>query len=697
MSVVIRRGVEYDTVEEINTANKENNEGEKMESFRSNKINSLQNKTTETVITGMNFPKPQDEKIKIGMNFPSPTPEYVAVPVNITVDCNNIDEETQDSNNQLNESMKKAVCQGRSTTEVVTQHMANMSYQVNQNTHAVDEVSSTVITGIQEIQNQLQNMNRAPRKERTAYSGGDLESKDIIAKIYFDNETFETCTFIENAKGPITVAQLTLDPEETPDFYAIWLSNFRHVITGKIDGITKGKLYKAFLDVGIRFNKQLPQTRIPDILYEMLGEHINMTENIMIVPTCGGWFQKSYLHKYNFPYGRGRSLAKLPVMKKKIYSDNLSHEDILLYQKELACIKNIDDRKIIAMYPYVSILASQLEAAGKSVNTVLNIVPYESIPLEKVCRWFAVSEHEYLIPSKGNSSNKDFLKVCTAVKDEVLIIDFRRSCQGSKHKKGNAKENQSNLIRTFAGTHSLEKPLYPCGLVTFSDAMYAGENVVNILLGRESIECLSEKSDVFTKVFGSFIRYIEMNYDFVEEIIYRRRNSKFESSGIFGITLEILNYFWANKGYSTWDILSTRINGSELKKLLNRKVFNQKELVEIFFKALREDAEKYKILSKLDKSDAEVCIRYDKEWIWIPTDIFTKVCLNHGLAGYEMQVILAYESMGLLEPDTSGKATTLQVCKNRFETYKFKNGTFDKIGLSSFLDIGKEVSTDERL
>lgn len=646
---------------------------------------------TEALVVGMNFPKPEIEKMHQGMSFPKPTTSDVALTMNMSMGQHNYIEDTHEDKSHATKSVKPESPLSEFLPNVVTQHMAEVSLKLNQNTHLVNEACSAMTEGLEQVKKQLTSMNRAPRKEKTGYSGSELSNFDIMASVHYDNCTFDNVTLIENANGPIEVAHLVLESGKPAELFAIWFSNYKHVVVGKIDGITKTKLYQAFLDVGIKFSKQFPQTRIPDVLYEMFGKHINLTQNVLSVPVCGGWFRRQYLHSKNFPYGNGRAFAKLPVMQKKIDCDDLKHEDILLYHNELVSIKDVADRKIIFLYPFLAILASLLTEANKKVMTVLNIVAYENVPLERVCRWFSVTAHEHMIPAKGNACEKTFLNTCTSVKDEVLLIDFRRSCQGSKHKKGNAKENQANLIRTFAGTHLLEKPIHPCGLVTFSDSLYSAENVVNILLGRKSVENEPTKSDTFAKVFGSFIRYVETNYDFVKEIICRKRNPKFVSSGVFGITLEIVNYFWASKGYSTWNIIDSRIDGSELKYLLNRKVFDQKELLDTFFKAMRKEAPNYKILQKLDKTDDEICIRYDKDWIWVPTQIFEEVCSKHGLAGYGLQIILAYESMGLLEPDTSSKAVTLQVCKKRFETYKFKNGAFDRIGISSFVDRGKEV------
>jgi hypothetical protein len=378
-------------------------------------------------------------------------------------------------------------------------------------------------------------------------------------------------------------------------------------------------------------------------------------------------------------------------MKKTIIQADLSEELIKTYSKGLRSIKEHDSRLVLAVYPFMGLLASLLADEGISLKTVLNIIVYESIHIRYVTNLLKVTNREILSPESTEVTSKELGKCYQSCKDEVLILDFRENESYTPYSCRKKANYMRRLVNTFAGTSALEVELAPFGVATISNAFCVGENVCNIFLGKTDFAESSPKFvAAMTAIIYAFIEFVEKNYVDVQDLI--RTNKKGNSSGnVFEIVFSILRFFWKAKGYEINELVGCNLEEINFYKILFTKSFDEENLLNEFVTGMRSIASEIRFVSKGKPILDSKVVLFDDEWLWIKKDVFETYCYTMGLGGYVARILVQLKERDLLKHDCDGSfSRRIQIAGIRGEFYQIDRTLFDIAGIVSIVELGKE-------
>ena len=653
--------------------------GELLEEKQNNLPNEGKWKLTRAPVeetVGLNFPPPVKEEM-VELNYPPPEQEEV---VEMRFDI--LTKVAGEPITPLNFN-----CYGAGTTHQYYRTMTDVGAMINQQNRMIQDAYRHIQEKTDCIVAGVQSLKSPDRKQVTGYKATEAPNGQIWIHRHYDDGSTKTEALIYNMFGPFQVYKLKKPGKQSPDILAILFSRSNIWITGNLKKLSSEMLYRLFVEAGVCFNSKFSSAQIGRALYELLAYRIKHAENTIVLEDMGGWYKGKYLHCENFPFKDSQDLEDLPVLQKKLCKEPLNAEAIRDYIAEVQSIINPHDRAIIAIYPYVSILASLLEEAGKKNEVVLNIVPCEKISLRKIGGWLLVTEKPQLMPINADVNKSTLKKICSTVQDEILFLDFRVNALESNNSK--IERNHARVIESYLGNYSINECMHPMGIATISNTLYPGENVCNVLLGRDSVKNVNTNPTSIRCVYSSFISFVEENFDKVIEIIRKRRDAFFSGCIAFDIVLEIVTLFWNNKGYSFWNILGSQIGRNDFAKILHGRIFDPEDLISSFTKAIRAEIKHYRILPKKECLVDSKVIKYDDEWLWVPLEVLQCICKEQGLDDYRTELLYELKNAGILKTDVDGYTRKLQVAGQRKEFYQLKKSAFEKAGQTSLVSLGK--------
>lgn len=540
------------------------------------------------------------------------------------------------------------------------------------------------------IAEQAKSLKARERKRIVGYKATASPDGRIWIHKYFDDGSVNTEPLTENVHGPIAVYLVKKYGKSLPHGFVICFKGSGIWVTGKMTRLNADSLYKSFIEAGVSFNCKYSPAQIGQALYELFAFRIKNTEDVITLEELGGWYQGRYLHCENFPFKEDQTFGELPVFQKKLSQMPLTEDVVRAYTQEIQSITDSQNRIILSLYTYISIIASLLESAGKKNQTVVNVVPYEKIPLKRLGIWLLATEKIQLAPINADVSKSTLTKICSSIQDEVLFMDFRMSALETDHKKNKIEKNHAKVIETFLGNYSLNINMHPMGVVTISNGLYPGNNVCNILLGRDSLKETNTNPDVMRCVYANFIRFVEDNFQKVETALAKRRESYYTACIAFECVLEVVNMFWKEHGYSFAKIIGTNIGRNDFAKILQSRIFDEEDLLQTFVKAIRSEAKNIKFVKKNEKTQLNEVVRFNDEWLWIPSALFEKTCRAQGLEEYIDKILYLLKKEGILKTDSDGRTRKLQIAGDRTEYYQLARSAFEKVGQAPLMSLGKQ-------
>lgn len=621
----------------------------------------------------MKMPEPEKAENMVGLKMPEPSDEEVHSRIGIPSDLGA--RIPTDSISNINRQMP-----------IGMNEMDSILLQ-NQHNQIVQEALKCVLENTNGLAKQLESFKTRERKKLTGHVGIESPNGQTLMKINYDDGSYQLDNLIGNWIGPTTVSEIKRPGRDNADYYWVHYSSSNKSVIGKIKGLSAGRLYSDFSEAGALFNEKFSASQIGRALYNLFAYRIKHTENTVSLEDLGGWFQGVYLTKDNFPFKHEFKGENLPVLQKTLSNLPLTKDVLQDYIIEVQSITDEQDRKILMVYPYVGILSSLLEKAGRRNEIVLNIIPYEKLPLRRIGNWLYVTERKQLNPMSADVKNSLIKKTCASVKDETLFLDFRMTAE-SNHIKAKIDKFHAKVVEAFLGNYSINETIHPMALVTISNALYPGNNVCNILLGKDSVRDTETNSDTMRCVYANFIHFVERHINEVEEFIAKSLRGSESSAIIFEVVLEIVKCFWENKGVSLEEILGINYRDKSFTTILQERSFDEEELLKSFVQAVRSEAHNFRFLKSDDKTNDGDAIRYDREHYWISFKNLEAICKAQGLTEYLKEIRLALKDEGILRTDADGMTRKLQINGQRREFYQLRREAFEKIGQTPVYMLG---------
>lgn len=566
---------------------------------------------------------------------------------------------------------------------------ADISFQINQLTHAVLEASHVSAQNTQTIINKLEGPGRKGRKVTTRCTAAQDYANNVIGIIDYNEGEAKSKRLIMNARGPLEVGHVIIEPDVKAEYFYVNFTGSGQTVYCKIDGLSEETLYQSMVRANICFNKRFSKSQIKDAMFTLISPLVDSTEDVYTIKPLGGWHGEHYLHKNNFPLKASRHFSGLPIMTKELSGEEMTVEVVKRYCKELHAVKNASNRTVIMLVPFIGMMSSLYEAWGKRVNIAVNLIPIENVPLAQIVRWFNLTKPSNTPTLRADMTKNKLIHGCSIVRDEVLLVDTRMFQSTSDYKKDQGSQKIKDILDAFMGISSLEKSMAPMELVLISNAMLSGHGICNIILGPGAVETMNQDNDSMKIVYASFIHYIEKNFQEIETLVKKRKHTYFSESEIAEITWEILRMFWNYHGYSLEKISGITIKKYDLTKFFGGNNFDDGDLSEAFIKALRAEISLLNCREKLERVEDGTALRYNDEYIWIPGEMFARICKNQGLSEYEDQILMALIDDGIVCTSSNGSKTKLQCMGVRPSYYKMSRAAFNKLGLPEIMTLIK--------
>lgn len=320
----------------------------------------------------------------------------------------------------------------------------------------------------------------------------------------------------------------------TPDFW----------IVGEKEKVTGGELYNSLIKNDIRFNSQIPESKIKTALYEFFMPKVWAAESRRI-PALAGWFNKEFLSAETFWFRENEGLLELPV-RKKHFPD---YEETPLcpekYFKKIRNIKHWRNRIWIMLYPIGGMLSSLLWDAGIRLEKYLNFVILEDTPMKVFRQYLQVFNRD-----RGGQeiSQENILQA----KDEVLILDVYSAYGESKYKREQKIQNFQSVANGIINCDFITGDGFTisCPVAIFSDRIARKKFAINIFVDADFFESeragdwVMQKEDVTGIVFSCFVKYCEKNFDEISKFLEMGEEANPETAWLCFV-FKILGELWS--------------------------------------------------------------------------------------------------------------------------------------------------------
>ena len=553
------------------------------------------------------------------------------------------------------------------------------------------------LTGAMEsrITKRIDTISRAPKRKLVNIHMANMDNGQIVVVNTYDNGERDAVPFILNAYGKWKTYQVEIREETNSRFFVIEFTGI--TIVGEYQRLSAEYLYSLFVKAGVKFNSCIAIGKIKRILFETFASEIENSSSSLKISKLTGWFNQKFMHAEVFCFDRNKSLH-FPVMQKTLTKLNqqLAREVLIInYIKEMKKIVNYEERLIVMLYPYASMIASLLEAEQCRLQLVVNIIPCKSYSIQDMATYFQIFNRNKIAALSGNVTSKNMNEMLRNFKDEVFFCDFRTYAGATQYEKEKLKKMQEKLLAMVSNTHGQDDIYAPFGAVMLSDNVIFSNNVVNVFWSEDYIRDMRDEDelhqiqiDAIGMMFTFFIQFLESDIVNVLQRMKAIKNKKSVVSSL-DVTFDILKGFEKWLGYEFLESLEIS-KTVDFQEILETKTYNPEEMLDVFIHAIREEASKYYFITKNDKKDIFNAIRYNQDSIWISTQLMHEIMKNHGLVRNLNNILVQLRQQNKLKTDRDGMTRKLQVGNVRTECFEFERNLFNSPGMPDIVSLGKE-------
>lgn len=506
---------------------------------------------------------------------------------------------------------------------------------------------------------------------------------------YFDDGSVENEIITTDLSEEFEMYMIEIDGVRT-SMFGLYFPRENISILGDINRLTGKYLLERLRNKGVSFKSSVSPREISIAFENSLIPVILNTADVLNIPGHAGWFGNQFYHKDSVMMPEIREHGDYPILKKGFEKFSASVKAWKQYFQIFRSIPTEVGRFWMMAYPMLSMVKSLLDDEISTKIPVLNIVALEPVDLCDLCGMLQIFSRERLAPIRLDVSEKAVRKIVDEAHDEVLILDTRSDEEESQYYRNKLRRHGLKIAKMIARETSPynEANVLPCaGCVLISDEQFLYSWCLNLFANAVTPKRENAMQDrkAIAMVWSAFIRRIEADVESFRNLI---RRVTVERNSVVHLADEILQWFWSKEGIN-WKKeagFESEIREEEFLELYSEA---PEELLDRFIGAVRRQADRYFFYDKKVKTSSNA-IFFDEDHIWIPSKIMKKILVNEGLVKVFPQIALELKKRKLLICDTEGLTKKLQVNGKRFETYVFRRSLFDKAGMLSIVDLGKE-------
>lgn len=544
------------------------------------------------------------------------------------------------------------------------------------------------------MQEEIAKADRERRKQRR---------KEVQVQVAVSNGHFGLMKVFDDGTKEILDLTLNLVPDfqifkfklqefnDSPKYFGIYFTTPEFWVLGEMEKVTGKNLWEAFVKNGVRFNSQIPQSKIQQALYVFFVERIRMAE-VKPIPALAGWFHGKFLSAETFFFMEDEGLSELPI-RKKSFPD---YAEIPLctekYFEKVRGIQDWKDRLWMMIFPIGGLLSSLLGEFGIRPPGFLNLVMLEDTPVSRMGEYFQVF-----------SRNSPFEKIVNAAdvlqrKDEVIILDGHYASFGDTEYK---REQRTKKFQDIAegivngGFMTREGMLVNSPAVIFSERIARKRHAINIFVEKDFFEdrgrgsLLREtKEDAIGVVLYYFAKFIEKNFAAIKNFLNLGKEADAETAWL-SFSFKLFQNFWETFGVDVIEMAELP-EVIDFHDLLQDDLIFEDEIIEDFVKIVRREAQNLRIIPKNCGIGDGNEIVYSEKFLWIPVPVMEKIFMNYGIQSQRFQFLGKLKMENQLITDEKGLSRKVQVAGKRYETYQFQRELFHIPGAVDIVELGKE-------
>ncbi len=576
--------------------------------------------------------------------------------------------------------------------ESMLREMGYMNTQIGQGNAIMQQ-------GFHEIQQSIGRVKRKQRKSLVNTSIALKQNGEIALAEVYDDGTQNLQPLVLNVHGKWHVYRVKfryIDSQR--EYFAIHFSESGYWIFGDIAKNTEGGLYAYFIRGNIKFASNVSKSKIKRALFEKFGPEIDLCRDTFTFPELAGWNGDHFVTAENFAFPVTKDFPPLPVRRK--YFDYFVAEDkrFVRYVRTLKCIKNVDLRAILSVFPLAALIASIFYKEAFPIPVILNFLPDDERFLEIICEFYQIYNRREMkyIPLDDTFSN--LTKHIEEAKDEILCFYAPRYTAMEGYRRRKVAENFERIIDSYFHLclmkNRTESPAH--AIVFVSDRAVKNKNVLNIFLENDKVYDYKRIKNALSgstmpEVFSAFISFAENNLSGIRNLIRAEKESG-DSKQAFGRILrrimvkfgEFVEFdFLKELGIDQVDFdrlfIEDEVSGDDLSELLTNAV--RKEIVHFIAQ---------------NKKTADVLrptyIYYNTETVWISPQILEIMLSKQGLLPEKTRLIHEARETRMLITDSEGYTRKMQIGGKRVEMYQFQRKALNIPGGAEIIDLMKEES-----
>lgn len=544
-------------------------------------------------------------------------------------------------------------------------------------------------------------LDEATRKKRRAVTRRDIvidaQGNICIGEYYDDGSDGTFSKLMLDVRGEWNVYRLKFEKTEVAgEWFGISFPKTGHLVVGKCENITKGVLYRYFVQANVLFNAKIKETHIENALFTKFAPLINDCRNVWTLPELAGWNGGKFLYSSKVSFATRRDFPRLPIAEKNFRQIEAPEKKCHAYFQVAKNICRWQDRIFVLTAPVAGIMSSVLAEEGMKNKNFLNFVLLDTTQKEGLVNMLQIFNREISSVIAADANDKIIKSELEKSNDELVIVDAVVRAHDKQYVKQKKRENAVRIYRQISEridtSFGIRRAINAMPVFLNSDRIL-DRNAKNIYIDRgfwgkqNSISGTpGEGFEAFLTLFVDFAERYQKN---IRGIIRRFKLSDYYKRGnMWEVLWEIYMTFWQTYNVDIRTLLNVPkdINWA---KLLNQGE-NSDELKEVFVQGLRQHIGNFTMAFKRRGQlfEYEGCV-YDNEYIWIPVPVMNKILHMCGLGSYKYDILCELRKSGGLVTDTEGFTCRLQIGGKRTEMYRFRRELFNVLGEPDIIDLGR--------
>lgn len=560
----------------------------------------------------------------------------------------------------------------------------------------VNLVNEEIRDGMDEV---LRKMDAASRKKRKCLVSSQMattQSGEIALITTYDDSSMEAEPFLLNIRGNWEVYRVALLEREESPFFGIYFPVCSWSIIGRREKVKGDYLYDTFLRAGATFNPNIKRSVIAQKLNEAFVASIELTEKVLTISTLAGWDSGCFRAAQNFAFAKVREFSDFPILKQNFRNVEFTERCWKEYFRELNKIVRWEDRLMIMLFPFASILKSILKEEKCCVRISLNFVRIDDFPTEKICSWIKVFNRERLSPVNPWTSEGQWNKLLASSKDDALVVDFTYPENGTPYEKKKLRmrwRKTLDIVEGKIGLPGTDSNSTGMMLATISDRLYFRSGVYNVLLDDGAYEKKTEEAAFLDMrsmdgVLNAFVNYVQNHMEEVRKKIRIEKKDQKEAWEMWAV-MRIIEAFWEQENLTFWmeAHLPKRVS---FKHILEENCMEEDGMQEKFVRIVRKEFCKWKIFRK-ERAMTSDGILYDDEFLYFKPETLEEMLDKNGLKQQDLTIVLLdLKEGGYMKNDDGRLGKKVQINNTRRTWYVIRREVFNSVGTVDIINLKEE-------